>query len=179
MTEPGSGEVHPDLAGVGAEMRAEWRAETEAATEDAAAAWRHSRTLSDWLDERMHAGDRIAVVIGDQRFTGLVEETGDDLIAIRAFFGRVDIHLTGGLPLAIEMHEHATSGGVRARARRNFHDALIARDGCDVTVGTIHDHEGLDGTLYVGADFVSVLAKLGAETVVPLKYVTWVSVRRT
>jgi hypothetical protein len=164
---------------MGAEMRAEWRAETEAATDAAAAQWRHSRTLSDWLDERMHAGDRIAVMIGDQRFAGLVEETGADLIAVRASFGRVDIHLTGGLPLAIEMHEHATSGGARARARRNFRDALLARDGCDVTVGTIREHEGLDGTMYVGADFVSVVAELGAETVIPLKYVSWVSVRRT
>jgi hypothetical protein len=178
MTDSGAGALNPDLAGVGAEMRAEWRAETEAATEDAAAQWRHSRTLSDWLDERMHAGDRIAVTIGDQRFTGLVEETGEDLIALRAFFGRVDVHLTGGLPLTIEIHEHATSGGDRARARRNFHDALIARDGTETTVGTIHEHEGLDGTMFVGADFVSVVAKLGAEKVIPLKYVTWVSVLR-
>ena len=170
---------HPDLAGVGAEMREEWRAETEAATADAAEQWRHGRTLKDWLEERMHAGDRIAVVVGEQRFTGLVEESGDDLIALQAFFGRVDIHLTGGLPFAIEIHEHATSGGTRARERRNFHDALMARDGREVTVGTILAHDGIDGTLYVGRDFVSIVAKLGAETVIPLQYVAWVSVLRS
>ena len=37
---------------------------------------------------------------------------------------------------------------------------------------------GPDGTLYVGRDFVSVVAKLGAETVVPLQYVTWCSTTR-
>jgi hypothetical protein len=174
-----AGDLHPDLAGVGAEMRAEWRAETEAATDDAVAQWRHSRTLSDWLDARMHAGDRITVMIGDRRFTGLVEETGADLIALRAFSGRVDIHLAGGLPLAIEMHEHATSGGARARTRRNFRDAIIARDGCEVTVGTLHEREGIDGTMYVAADFVSVVTSLGVETVIPAKYVSWVSPRQT
>jgi hypothetical protein len=167
------------LAGVGAEMRAEWRAEQEAATADAAEQWRRSRTLSDWLDERMHAGDRIAVVVGDHRFTGLVEETGDDLIAVRGIFGRVDVHVTPGIPLSIEIHDHPTSGGDRARQRRSFHDALLMRDGREgMTVGTVHDPEGLDGRLFVGRDFVSVVAKLGAETVVPLQYVTWVCAQR-
>jgi hypothetical protein len=180
MTDGTSGLDHPDLTPVAAGMRADWRDETEAATEEAAAVWRHGRTLEDWLNERMHAGDRIAVTIGDQRFAGYVHETGDDLVALRAVFGRVDIHLVPGLPLFIELYDHATSGGDRAETRRSFHDALVLRDGrSDLTVGTIHDPEGLDGTLYVGRNFVSVVAKLGAETVVPLNYVTWVSVRRS
>lgn len=171
---------HPDLTPVAAGMRADWRADTEAATDDAAAVWRHGRSLEDWLHERMHAGDRIAVTVGDQRFAGWVQETGDDLIALRAVFGRVDIHLVPGLALYIELYDHATAGGERADSRRRFHDALLLRDGSnDVTVGTIHDPEGLDGTLYVGRDFVSVVAKLGAETVVPLDCVTWVSARRS
>jgi hypothetical protein len=171
---------HPDLTGVAADMRADWRAETEAATEDAQAQWRHSRTLADWLIERVHAGDRIAVTIGDQRFAGFVEELGPDLIALRAVFGRVDIHLAHGVALSIEIVDHATSGGERAESNRTFRDVLIARDGqSNVSVGTVHDLEGLDGTLYVGADFVSVVAKLGAESVVPLRYVVWASARRT
>jgi hypothetical protein len=171
---------HPDLTRVASAMRADWRAETEAATEDAAAQWRHGRTMRDWLHERMHAGDRVAVTIGDQRFAGYVQETGDDLVALRAVFGRVDIHLVPALPLYIELYDHATSGGERAASSRSFHDALSLRDGStDVTVGTVHDPEGLDGTLYVGRDFVSVVAKLGAETVVPLGCVTWVSARRS
>jgi hypothetical protein len=171
---------HPDLAGVGSEMRAEWRAEQEAATEDAAAQWRHGRTLDDWLGERMHAGDRIAVLIGDQRFAGYVEETSDDLIAVRAAYGRVDVHMVPGMPLSIEIYDHATAGGDRARRRRTFREALLERDGRDdQTIGCLHDVEGLDGTLYVGKDFVSVVAKLGAETVVPLQQVVWVAARRS
>ena len=60
-----NGLEHPDLAGVAAEMRAEWRAEQEDATEDAAAQWRHSRTLEDWLGERMHAVPFRAQVVYD------------------------------------------------------------------------------------------------------------------
>jgi hypothetical protein len=170
---------HPDLAAVGGDMREQWRAETDAATADAAAQWRHSRTLVDWLTERMHAGDRIQVAIGDQRFMGTVEEAGADLVAIMAVFGRVDIHVMPSLPLFIEIHDKASAGGERAMTNRTFRAALLARDGRDdLTVGTVHDPEGLDGALYVGSDFVSVVAKLGRETVVPLDSVTWVSPRR-
>ena len=124
----------PDLGGVAGEMRSAWRAEQEDATADAATAWRHGRTLADWLTERMHAGDRVAVTLAERRFTGLVNEVGAD---------------------------------------------LIARDAQpDTSVGTLHEPEGLDGTLYVGRDFVSVVARMGAETVIPLDNVVWVSARR-
>jgi hypothetical protein len=171
---------HPDLAPVAADMRAEWRAETEQATADAAAQWRHQRTLHDWLTERQHAGDRIAITIHQQRFAGLVSQMGPDLIVLHAVFGRVDIHLTPGLSFFIELVDHATHGGERADTQMTFRDALALRDGQpNTTVGTIHDPEGVDGTLYVGRDFVSVVAKLGAETVIPLQYVSWCSATRT
>ena len=170
---------HPDLTAVGGEMRAEWRAETEAATGDAQAAWRHSRTLVDWCTERMHAGDRIAITVGGQRFAGTVQEAGPDLVALQAVFGRVDVHVVPAVPIFLEIHDKAASGGDRARSQRTFREALLARDGRpDLTVGTIHDPEGLDGALFVGHDFVSVVAKLGAETVLPLGCVTWVTTRR-
>jgi hypothetical protein len=160
-------------------MRADWRAETEAATADAVAQWRHSRTLLDWLTDRMHAGDRIAVMIGSRRFAGTVEEAGPDLLALRAAFGRVDVHVMPGLPLSMEINDKASAGGERGRSNRTFRDALLARDArADLTIGTVHDPDGLDGTLYVGRDFVSIVAKLGAETVVPLDSVTWVTARR-
>jgi hypothetical protein len=168
----------PDLAATGAEMRAEWRAETEAATADAAEQHRRGRTLADWLAERAHAGDRIAVAVGSQRLAGLVEETGPDLIALRAVFGRVDVHLTNGSPLYIELVDHPDSGGERTPTTKSFYDALVARDGTEVTMATMHEPNGLDGVLTVGADFVSVVAKLGAETVLPIKYVLWVTARR-
>jgi hypothetical protein len=170
---------HPDLPGLAAAMRAAWRAETEAATDDAAAQWRHGRTLEDWLRDRMHAGDRVAVTIGGPRFAGLVAETGPDLLALRAVFGRVDVHLVPGLPVFVELVDHPPSGGSRAKTRRSFRDALLERDGrSDLSVGTVHDLDGLDGTLHVGHDFVSVVARRGAETVVPLGSVVCVAPRR-
>jgi hypothetical protein len=167
------------LADVGGQMRAEWAAEQEAAAADAAAQWRHSRRLSDWLTERMHSGDRIAVTVKDNRFAGVVVETGDDLIALEGMFGRVDIHVAHGIPIYIELVDRVLEGGERSLVNRTFHEALIARDGRDdMTIGTLHETDGLDGTLFVGADFVSVVTKLGVETVVPMQYVTWVAPRR-
>jgi hypothetical protein len=71
------------------------------------------------------------------------------------------------------------AGGTSARAHRSFSDALRARDGHpDSSVGTLHDPEGLDGALWVGSDFVSVVARHGRETVVPNDNILWVSARR-
>jgi hypothetical protein len=169
----------PDLGATGAEMRAEWRAETEAATADAAEQHRRRRSLADWLTERAHAGDRIAVAVGSQRLAGLVDQTGPDLIGLKAVFGRVDVHLTGGSPLYIELVDHPDSGGHRTPTTKTFYDALAAHDGTEVTMATMHEPNGIDGVLTVGTDFVSVVAKLGAETVVPIRYVLWVTARRT
>jgi hypothetical protein len=172
-------EQHPDLGAVGAEMRAQWRAETEAATDDAIQQWRHSRRLDDWLGERMHAGDRIACTVLNQRFSGMVEEIGDDVVGIRAAFGRVEVHRAPGIPIFIEIDQHATSGGERATSRRTLRDALIAHDGHDdMSIGTLHEPQGLDGTLYVGQDFISVVTRMGAETVVPLEFIAWIAPRR-
>jgi hypothetical protein len=170
---------HPDLTGVAGEMRAEWRAEQEAAAADAAAQWRHNRSLADWLRERMHAGDRIAVTIAAQSFVGLVEEVGDDLLALRCAWGRVEIHVCAAVPMTLELVEHATEGGARSVSRRGFRDALVARDGLGgVNVGTLREPEGIDGTLFVGRDFVSIATRAGAETIVPIAHVAWVRVGR-
>ena len=169
---------HPDLTGIAGLMRAEWRAEQEAATADAAAQWRHHRSLADWLCERMHAGDRIAVTVAAQSFTGLVEEVGDDLLALRCAFGRVEIHVCAGIPISFELVEHATQGGTRATTRRGFRDALLARDAQPgVRVGTLQP-EGIDGTLRVSRDFVTIVSRSGTETLVPISQVTWVTAAR-
>jgi hypothetical protein len=171
---------HPDLAGMASEMRAEWRAEQAAAAEDAAAQWRHGRVLNDWLTERMHGGDRLAVSVADQRFVGVVEELGPDLIGLRCALGRVDVHVGAEFALSIEVEDKAHRGGVRGRTGRTFYDALYARDGrTDMSVGTMHHPEGIDGTLLVGKDFVSIVTRPGAETVVPIDCVAWVSARHT
>jgi hypothetical protein len=167
------------LQGVGAAMRAEWRDEQDQATSDAQAQWRHGRTMADWFEERMAAGDRVAVTVGQQRFSGMVEEVGPDLLGLRCAFGRVDVHIIPGVSLLIEIETKALSGGGRPREHRSFYDALLARDGHnDSSVGTLHDPEGIDGALWVGGDFVSIIARLGAESVVPLHNILWVSARR-
>ena len=78
-----------------------------------------------------------------------------------------------------ELVDRPDDGGERSETRRSFHDALVVRDGRDdLTIGTLHDPGGLDGTLFVGQDFVSVVTRLGVETVVPLAHVVWVAPRR-
>ena len=181
MTPPTDGNErdhrdHPDLTAIAGEMRAEWRAGQESATADAAAQWRHNRTLADWLRERMHAGDEIAVTLAAARFVGFVEEVGDDLVAVRCPSGRVEIHVCAGIPIAVEVVEHATDGGTRALARRGFRDALVARDAqTGVSVGTLARPDGIDGSLLVGRDFVTVVARDGTETIVPIDHVAWVA----
>jgi hypothetical protein len=179
MGEPDDLSAHPDLAAVGASMRSEWAAEQDGAAHDAREQFQRRQTLRDWLTAAMHAGDRLAATILDQRFTGLVEEVGEDLLAIRAIFGRVDLHLAPGIPMQIELVDHPTTGGSRGRTDGSFAEAIAARDpNADMSVGTGFQPEGLDGLLSAGRDFVTVRAKAGAVTVIPLAQVAWVSARR-
>jgi hypothetical protein len=173
--------AHPDLAGTGASMREEWRTEQEAATRDAAESWQHRRTLVDLVTEHMHRGDRLAVTVAGQRFAGVPEEVGEDLIALRTLFGRVDIHITSGVPLWYEIFERAATGGGRGSnvAGGRFHTALTFHEhDSEASVGTMMDPDGLDGKLTVGKDHVRIVARAGAETVIPLQFVAWVSPRR-
>lgn len=167
---------HPDLARVAGEMRAEWRAEQEAETADAVAHWRHTRSLTDWLRDRMHAGDVVAACVLDARFAGRVEEVGEDLVALRGPQGRVEIHVDASIPVAFELLEHATAGGTRSPHRRAFRDALVARDEqADVRVATLLRPAGVRGTVLVGRDFVTVIEASGLETVVPIAQIAWVT----
>jgi hypothetical protein len=167
---------HPDLARVAGDMRAEWRAEQGASEADAAEHWRHTRTLTDWLCDRMHAGDVLGALVSAQRFVGRVEEVGHDLVALRESFGRVEVQLDTGIPVAFELVEHATRGGMRSPRQRTFRDALVARDTHpDMTVGTLLHPSGIRGTLLVGRDFVTVATASGVDTVVPLAQVAWVA----
>ena len=74
---------HPDLAGVGAAMRSTWAAEQHDASADAEEQWQHRQSFRDWLIDAMHTGDRIAVTVVEQRFTGTVDEVGDDILGLR------------------------------------------------------------------------------------------------
>ena len=170
---------HPDLAGVGAKMRSEWAAEQHDASADAQEQWQRNQTFRGWLTDAMHAGDRLAITIVDQRFTGTIEEVGDDVIGLHCIFGRVDLHLLPGVPLYIELVDHPTTGGHRGNADASFAALLAARDpNADTSVGTIVHPEGLDGQVSAGRDFVSVKARAGAVTVFPLDQIAWVCNRR-
>jgi hypothetical protein len=170
---------HPDLAGVGAAMRSEWAREQNDAAQDAQEQFQLHQTLREWLIAAMHSGDRIAVTIVDQRFTGHVEEVGEDLLGLRAIFGRVDLHLAPGIPLHIELVDHPASGGSRGGTDGSFAAAVAARDpNVDMSVGTAFHPEGLDGLMSAGKDFVIIRAKAGAVTVLQLSQVAWVSARR-
>ena len=171
---------HPDLGAIGASMRSEWAAEQDDATREAHEHYQRHQSLRDWLIAAMHGGDRIAVTVVEQRFTGLIEEVGDDLIALRAIFGRVDVHVAPGIPMHIEPVDHPAQGGTRGRTDGSFGTSLAARDAnADMSVGTVFHPEGLDGVMAVGSDFVIVTARAGAVTVIPLAQVAWVSARRT
>jgi len=138
------------------------------------------QSLREWLIDAMQAGDRIAVTIVEQRFTGTVEEVGDDLLALRAIFGRVDLHLVAGVPLHIELVDHPSSGGHHGNTGRLFAAVLATRDpNADTTVGTVIHPDGVDGQVSVGSDFLITKARAGAVTVIPLAQVAWVCNRRT
>lgn len=170
---------HPDLGAIGASMRSEWAAEQHDATQDAQEQFQRQQTLRDWLTAAMHGGDRLAVTVCDQRFAGMVEEVGEDLLGLRALFGRVDIHLAPGIPMHIEFLEHPQQGGSRGRTDGSFAETIAGRDpSIDMSVGTVFRPEGIDGLVTAGRDFVSIKARAGAVTVVPLAQVAWVSARR-
>jgi hypothetical protein len=171
--------AHPDLGAVGASMRSEWAAEQNDATRDAQENFQRNQTMREWLVAAMHAGDRLAVTIVDQRFTGLVEEVGADLLGLRAVFGRVDLHLAPGIPLHIEVVDHPPGGGTRGRADGSFAAAIAARHpDADMSVGTAFHPDGLDGSITAGRDFLTIRAKAGPVTVVHIEQVAWVAARR-
>ena len=124
----------------------------------------------------MHAGDRMAVTIGAETFVGLCEEVGADLLALRCANGRVEIQLCASIPIRLEVVEHATQGGTRAVRRREFRDALLARDEQRaVRIGTLEQPDGITGTLLVSRDFVSVVSCSGLATIVPVAQIAWVT----
>ena len=170
---------HPDLTGLAGSLRAEWRAEQEAATADALAQRRLAQTLAGWLRDRMHAGDRIVVEIAGRAFSGTIEEVGDDLVALRTDDGRVELHVNASIAATFAVVQHATAGGIASRMRRTFRDALVARDAQGaVRVGTVQRPEGVEGTLLVSRDFVTIVAGDGDELVVPIAHVAWVAPQR-
>lgn len=167
----------PGLAGFGAGARAEWREGQEVATADAATVWRRSRAMTDWLADRMLAGDRVVVTVGPCRFTGPILEVGPDVLALRSGDGRVDVNLGATLPLAFAVGERSDSAGARRGRPRTFAAALAGRDGEEVRVGSLAHPEGRSGRLLIARDFV-IVGTGPAELVLPVAQLAWVAPNR-
>jgi hypothetical protein len=121
----------PDLARLGQEFRDELRAEAEEYEQLAAKDHLRSRRLGDVALELVHRGDRVAVTIGEQTFTGVLVYAAGDLACLRTPVGAVDRNLAA--PLAIRVAERVRSGGLsRGRGPASFtarlyeHEAALA-----------------------------------------------------
>jgi hypothetical protein len=158
-----------------ARLRGEWRAEQEAAARDAVEAWAQGRALVDVLRDHMHRGDTLAVTVGGVRFTGVADEVGADLLALRTAAGRVDVQLAPTVPVLVEVAGRAARGGHRGAdvAGGSFRQALVRRAGADVVVGVVGAPEPLAGRLAVGADHVTVATRGGPDATVALAHVAW------
>ena len=173
MTDPLDGAQLGDAA---AAVRAEWRADEEEWTRAAVERWQHRRTLLDVVRECMLRGDTIALRLGDITFTGLVQAIGDDLIALAAADGRVDVRVDEHTPLVMRVHERARAGGTRGNAATTFRARLLEleMDGLDVEIGADVAGGIVYGAITVGRDHVIVHQDEQAETVIALAAVAWI-----
>ena len=127
-----------DIGDAAAVVRAEWRADEEEWTRAALERWRHDRSLLDVLRECMHRGDTITVCPGSVTFTGRVEAVGDDLLALAAPDGRVDVQCHADAPLVVRIAERARTGGTRGDAVTTFRARLLELEMAEgeVEIGT-------------------------------------------
>jgi hypothetical protein len=171
---------NPDLSQTGASMREEWRAEQEDAARDAGEVWQHDRSLVDALVELMHRGDRVAVNIAGRRIAGEVVDVGDDVLSVLQPAGRVDIHVRASIPLHVQIDERARSGGRRSDgAAPSFRARLLEWEsaGEELSLAALGSSEPVDGALAVGADFVMIHTRLGADHYFPIDTVAYVMPR--
>jgi hypothetical protein len=169
------------LGDAGAAVRAEWRADEEEWTRAAVERWRHERSLLDVILECMHRGDTIALRLGHITFTGRVQAIGDDLVALAAPDGRVDLRVDDHVPLVARVVERARTGGTRGGAVTTFRARLLEleMDELDVEIGTpLAGGDVVCGQLTVGRDHVIVHERdhtdTGTGTVIALAAVAWV-----
>ena len=168
-------------------MREEWRAEQESATRDAAEQWQHSRTLLDLAREHMHRGDRVAITVAGHRAVGEIIEVARDRIALLdnsagadsagADGRRVDVHVTEAVPLAFSVVERARAGGRPGARSATFRARLLELEtaGAPVVVATSLGPDRFTGIVSVGTDLIVIATPAGAETVIALSSVAFVS----
>jgi hypothetical protein len=170
-----------DIGEAAAVVRAEWRADEEEWTRAALERWQHERTLLEVLRECMHRGDTITVCPGSVAFTGRVEAVGDDLVAISAPDGRVDLRCDAAAPLVVRIVERARTGGTRGDAVTTFRTRLLELEMAegDVEIGTHVSGDVVRGRLIVGHDHVIVRDDEagdggGGEMVIAFTALAWV-----
>jgi len=170
-----------DIGDAAAVVRAEWRADEEEWTRAALERWQHERSLLELLRECMHRGDTITVCPGSVTFTGRVEAVGDDLFALAAPDGRVDMRCDDGAPLVVRIAERARTGGTRGHPVPTFRARLLELEMAegDVEVGLRASGDTVRGRLTVGRDQVIVQAGDGGhggsgEAVIALAALAWV-----
>lgn len=173
----------PDLAAVGARVRAEWRSDEEMWAREAARRWAHGRRIGDVLREYAARGDRVSIDVAGCTFDGVVGAVGDDRVDVVTAAAVVTIrtalaHSFGALaaPLLVRRSYRARAGGCRvpsalvtfvARMRELEESARPVR------VGTYLSGE-LTGVVVVGADHAIVRGT--DDVVVPLAWVAYVAV---
>ncbi len=165
-----------DLGDAAAQVRAEWRADEDEWTRAAVERWQHQRTLLDVIRECMLRGDTIALRLGNITFTGLVQAIGDDLVALDAAEGRVDVRVDDHTQLVARVLEHPHAGGTRGDSATTFRARLLELEmnELDVEVGADVAGEVVRGQLTVGRDHVIVHEKEQIDTVIALAAVAWV-----
>jgi hypothetical protein len=164
-----------DIGDAAAVVRSEWRADEEEWMRAALERWQHDRSLLDVLRECMHRGDTITVCSGRVTFTGRVAAVGDDLLALAAPDGRVDVHCDTDAPLVVRIAERARTGGTRGDAATTFRARLLDLEMVDgeVEVGTRAPGDVVRGRLTVGRDHVIVQDGDG-EAVIAVAALAWV-----
>lgn len=136
------------------------------------------RTLAAAFAEMALGGDRVAFDVAGHRFTGHVTATGPDLVSMQTVGGRIDLHLCPTVPLQAEIVERGAGNRVPAKVdAETFRDRLVAQEteGSDVSVGSTFAEEPFYGSLVVGDDYAAVVSRMGAEHLLTLASIAYVT----
>jgi hypothetical protein len=172
----------PELAALGARLRAEWRADEEEWTQAAAQRWAHERRLSDVLREYAARGDRVTIETAGRAFRGTVVAVGDDrvdldtggvAVTVRTAFAPGPARMVA--PIVVWRSGVARAGGLRLPAALvSFRARLLELEaaGVRVRVGLASNGTELCGRMQVGRDHV--LVRSDAEAMLPAGWIAYV-----
>ena len=105
-----------------------------------------------------------------------MQAIGDDLVALDAAEGRVDVRVDDHTQLVARVLEHPHTGGTRGESATTFRARLLELEMNElyVEVGADVAGEVVRGQLTVGRDHVIVHEKEQIDTVIALAAVAWV-----